>query len=535
MTKVNNTKLLSRYRGALHRYVGFILTVIVLIWVFGDSFTSGLIVPNKTLRLSLESSPKTLDPAQSTDTYSGVILGLTYSNLLRFDEQGELVLDAAKYYNVSSDGMQYEFLLKDNQRFSNGEILTAEDVAFSLNRLASPHQKSPRSWLLNQVAGFEDFQMGKTKSLWGVKVLEANRIRITLKRAFAPFLSLFAMPQMAILSKSYVEAGGDVSENTMGAGPYHLKSWRREQDLLLLSNEQYRKSGNLNAIYYKIIKDPLSLVSEFRADGLHMIEVPPTEVASINETRARLFPVNQFNLYFIGLNMKSGRFDDRDFRHALQFGINREGIIKNLQQGLAEIATGPVPKGLKGHLTKDLFQFDPDRAKELLLNSKYDGKPLRLLLRNEARSMAVCQVIQENLKAIGVEVKLVPRDWNSFSSQIVEMNYDLFYRNWIADFPDGDNFLYPLYHSSSTGLKGNYPGYSSKIFDDLVERSRRETNNVQREELLKQAAQVARNDASRILLWYKTKVYAAYPTMQNFRPYPMYNSNKYLNVNLLTR
>lgn len=522
-------------RGAITKFVVGLMAVLLFAFLFGDSFTSGLILPDKTLRLSLEASPKTLDPAQSTDTYSGVILGLTYSNLLRFDERGELVMDAAKYYSVSPDGMQYEFLLKDNQRFANGDLLTADDVAFSLNRLASPQQKSPRSWLLNQVAGFEDFQNGRAKALSGIKVLDKNRLRITLKRAFAPFLSLFAMPQMAILSKAYVQSGGDLNESTMGAGPFYLKSWRREQDLLLLNNDQYRKSGNLNAVYYKIIKDPLSLVSEFRAEGLHMIEIPPTEVQSVKETRARLFQVNQFNLYFIGMNMKSGRFEDRNLRHAINFGVNREGIIKNLQQGLADIATGPVPKGLKGYLESDSFRFDPDKARELLKQSQYDGKPLRLLLRNEARSMAVCQVIQQNLQDIGIEVKLVPRDWNSFSSELVAMNYDLFYRNWIADFPDGDNFLYPLYHSSSTGLEGNYPAYSNKNFDDLVERSRRESDNVQREELLRQAAQLARNDASRVLLWYKTKVYAAYPTLQNFRPFPMYNSNKYLSVNLLTR
>ena len=80
--------------------------------LFGDSCTSGLILPEKTLRLSLEASPKTLDPIHSTDTYSGVILGLTYSNLLRFDESGELVLDVAKHYRISENGRRYEFLLK---------------------------------------------------------------------------------------------------------------------------------------------------------------------------------------------------------------------------------------------------------------------------------------------------------------------------------------------------------------------------------------------------------------------------------------
>ena len=94
-------------------------------------------------------------------------------------------------------------------------------MAFSLNRLATPQLKSPRAWLLNQVSGFEDFQSGKTKQLRG-KVLDKKIVSELLSREH--FLSLFAMPQMSILSKSYVESGADLSESTMGAGPYYLKT-----------------------------------------------------------------------------------------------------------------------------------------------------------------------------------------------------------------------------------------------------------------------------------------------------------------------
>ena len=95
--------------------------------------------------------------------------------------------------------------------------------------------------------------------------------------------------------------------------------------------------------------------------------------------------------------------------------------------------------------------------------------------------------------------------------------------------------FFPLFHSSSTGLKGNYPGYENKNFDSLVERSRRQTDNFERDELLRQAAQLIEMMHPGFCFGYKTKVYAAYPVLQNFRPFPMYNSNKYLNVNLLTR
>lgn len=491
-------------------------------------------LPEKTLRLSMEASPKSLDPASSTDTYSGIILGLVYSNLVRFSDSGELILDAAKFYSVAPGGRVYTFLLRQDARFSNGKPLTARDVVFSFERLASKGLKSPRAWLLNEVVGFEDFHAGKSKKLSGLKIESDFKLRIELKRPFAPFLSMLAMPQLAIVSEDFVKSGTNLNESAMGSGPYKLTHWSREQDILLEGNPHFRKDGNLQAIYFKVITEPLTMMTEFRSKNLHIVEVPPHELGLVKKTRARLHGVNQYNLYFLGLNMESGVFASQDLRHALNYAIDRKKILNTVLRSQGSIATGPVPKGLSGYLSETRFPYDPERAKALVEKSGYDGRTLRLLVRNEPRNLAICEAMKQYLNEAGIKVKLVARDWNSFASELVGMQYDIFYRNWIADFPDGDNFLYPLYHSASTGLKGNYPRYLSAAFDALIEKSRKEISHKRRVSLLKEAASLAREDASRVLLWYKKKNFAVYPGVQNFYAYPMYNSNKYLEVNLLT-
>ncbi|MCJ8346150.1 ABC transporter substrate-binding protein, partial [bacterium] len=184
---------------------------------------------------------------------------------------------------------------------------------------------------------------------------------------------------------------------------------------------------------------------------------------------------------------------------------------------------------------KSVFSYDFIRAKKSLEKSSYKGEVLDLVLWNEPKNMMICQSIKQYLEKIGIKVKLRPLDWNAFTESLVKLDYDLFYRNWIADFPDGDNFLYPLFHSQSKGLKGNYPHYESERFDQIIAKSRKESNAEARKKLLEEAAKQSIEDVSRVFLWFKKKTYVVNNRVKNFHPHPLYNSNKYLEVDLLEK
>ncbi|MCJ8344791.1 ABC transporter substrate-binding protein, partial [bacterium] len=318
--------------------------------LFLSACTSSFMMPKFTLKMALEANPKNLDPALSTGTYSGILIGLCYSNLLSFDKNGDIVLDATKFYSVSDKGRKYSFLLKDNIKFSNGDVLTASDVAYSLNRLADPKLDSPRAWLLKDVLGYNDYRKGRSTSLKGIQVESPQKITILLSKPFAPFLSMFAMPQMAILNQKFMENGGDLKEATLGSGPYHLKSWRRDQDLLFVKNTYHKKKGNLNAIYFKILKDPFTRLTEYKKGTLDVVEVSPSQQKQINDKSAKM-SINQYNLYFLGLNMRSKKLKDLETRKSIAFAVDKGLILDKLLKGQGLVAHGPVPLGLQGHIS----------------------------------------------------------------------------------------------------------------------------------------------------------------------------------------
>ncbi len=487
-------------------------------------------MPDRTLKTVLQADPRTLDPALSTSTHSGILLGLIYSNLVSFDAAGKLIYDAAKYYKVSKDGLKYTFALQDGLRFSDGRPVKALDVISSFNRLAHPATASPRSWLMEPVAGYQDLRNGQAQTLSGIKALDEKTLEIELSRRFAPFLSYLAMPQTAIVPANEVANGEAIPP---GSGPYVLTRWIRDKEVLLTRNSQIKTSGNLQAIWFRIIKDPFTIVSEFKSGGLHLIEVPPQEVQTIgSDKRFRTMEIEEFNVYFLGLNMKSPLLQDIRMREALAHAIPRESILKNLLKSQGTLATGPVPAGLSGWLKDGGSEFNPELARTKLLESGYAGQELRLAVYNDPMNIALCEVIKQSLEEIGIKVRIIPRDWNGFTEQLVNLEYEIFYRNWVADFPDGDNFLFPLYHSSSLGLMGNYTHYNQPGFDSILEASRLEIDSVRREELLRDAATLARDDLSRVLLWYKKKVFAVAEAVRDYKPHPMYNSNKFLNTSL---
>jgi peptide/nickel transport system substrate-binding protein/oligopeptide transport system substrate-binding protein len=515
----------------------FLLVLVLAIVIFlGFSWRSSVLLPARTLVISFDSSPRTMDPAHATSTFDGILAGMMYLNLIRFDAESRIVLDAAKYYSVSEDGRTYQFYLRENLKFTDGRSLTAEDVSFSFHRLVSPETNSPRASLLDQLIGYEAFRSGRADSIAGIKIDGEYRISFELKRPYAPFLSILTLPNLAIVSKYRVEKGDNLSEVAMASGPYQLSEWHRESDILLTANPNYQKPGNLEAVQLRILKDPFTMVAEFRRGNVHIIEVPNQELEQFRKEKFILQDVEEYNLYFIGLNMKNELFADEKIRQSLMHSLDRAKILQAIQLNQGYLADSPVPKGLPGYIEDDgFFAFDEDKARQLLGESSYDGRELRLLAANNPRTIALCEVFKQYFEKIGLKIRLVFRDWNAFTEELVKGEFDLFYRNWVADYPDGDNFLYPLYHTESFGLGGNYTFYSNPELDDKIQESRREVDYVQRHALLQEGARMARDGGSRILLWYKTKTMAVNQKVQNFVPHPVYNSNRYIEVNLLVR
>ena len=221
-----------------------------------------------------------------------------------------------------------------------------------------------------------------------------------------------------------------------------------------------------------------------------------------------------FSVSYIGMNVLEPPFDDPKVRLALNLAIDRDSIATNILENAATPANGIIPPGFPSH-NPDLrgYDFDPDRARQLLAESKYgdnlDDLPritLNLTGSFGADVPPTLEVITKGWEEeLGVRVDILQTEWATFLQDLHDKRYQMFQIAWAADYPDPENFLDILFHSESDNNQTNYKNLE---VDALLEKARVEPDRGERYRLYNQLEQMILDDAPWILLWNSGENYA---------------------------
>jgi len=206
----------------------------------------------------------------------------------------------------------------------------------------------------------------------------------------------------------------------------------------------------------------------------------------------------------------------------------------DLFSGRGRRASGVIPPILAGaDTTRRPYAFDPARAKQLLAEAGHpNGIDVELWTSQTPVYVRLAESIQAYLAQANIRAKIVQRDASSTREAARKGETDLVVRDWWADYPDAENFLYPLLVSSNKGVGGNYSFYASAPFDSLVTRARREQNDAARADLYRKADSVAFDDAPAVYLFFYNELYAVQPWVQGFQVPTIFNGQRWLNVEL---
>lgn len=482
--------------------------------------------------LALQSDINSFDPAFSVDVASGKVLSKLYSALFTFTPSGELIGDIAEKWDLSDNGKKYTITIKKGITFSNNLPLRAGDIIFTFNRLADPETASPRAWIMQNVSGYKKMQEKKAKTLSGLKIIDSHRFEINLSKPFAPFVSLLAMVGSYILPSA--ENGkysqmDYLAQQPCGSGPYILKKRSINNFIHLLP-----KDDKMLPIVFRIIPEASTRIAEFRANNLDMITVPPIELPYFQKLfKNRLKNVEKLNTYYLGFNNQSGIFKNKKIRQAVNFSINRKSIVNNLLDGSAVIADGPVPPVLLPKIKQYPYTFSPEKAKKLL---KETGIKLPLEIEIWQRSgnsqrdalIAIC----EDMKLSGFKPKIVTMEWSALKDNINKGNADCFFMSWSADYPNAENFLYPLFHSSNFGSNGNRSFYSNKTVDSLLEKAAAAPSLQEQKKLYIKARDKIIEQAPWVFLWHEIETFAFSKKLKPFSPNPIFNAENGSNFKL---
>jgi peptide/nickel transport system substrate-binding protein/oligopeptide transport system substrate-binding protein len=495
-----------------------------------------------TFRSYLTSEPSNLDPARGVDVNEGNVQAKMFDALVQYDSAMNLVGALAESWEVQDDGKTYLFRLRPGVLFHNGQPLTAKDVVFSLDRLLEPAVKSPRTWVLEKVVGARDRLEGKSQAVAGIVAQDEMTVKISLSESFSPFLSLLSMPAAYILPEGCAReiAAKTFFEKPYGTGPFKMVSRERDSFILLAANEQYYgKTPMVSEIEFRIIPESMKAEMEFESGNIDILQLFPSNYDRFkakSECAPNIRDIPAMNVFYVGFNNQKPPFNDPRVRRALNMMVNRQAIIKAVFKGRGVAAKGSIPPGILGYSeTLDGYSYDPEKGLALLKEAGYDQKhPLEfeLFQKSSQASLEITRLIQGDLKRHGVRVTLRPMEWSALKDAIDKGEALAFYLSWYGDYPDGENFLYPLFHSKNWGSGGNRARFKSDSVDAMLNQALKIQDPKKRAEAYHEVNRLVVGEAPWLYLWHCQESYVLGANVEALEFSPLFLVDKGLTTKM---
>lgn len=300
------------------------------------------------------------------------------------------------------------FKLRDSIGFTDGfGQMTADDVKFSIERVADPANESPYA--------------GDWAALKEVEVKDTLSGIIHLKNAFAPlWSSTLPTSTCAILSRAALEQlGGKLAtEPVAQSGQYLLTEWTPKQRTVLRRNPDWAyEPGGYEEIHILPIEDPATAELGFEAGDLDHTWTAVSSIKRMKESPPAggvVLEKPSLAYVWLGMNQDAAPFDNPNIRRAVQHAIDRETVVDAAYFGAASTSTGIIAPGLPGHRDANLFEYDPDRARDLLAQEGASGLSVTLDILNQSERLTAAQVIQANLADVGIQCEIKQNDSGTF-------------------------------------------------------------------------------------------------------------------------
>lgn len=458
----------------------------------------------KVLNVMIPCNVDTLDPAVSTSAYSVSMMHEVYDSLLEyhylkrpFELVPNLVQDMPR---LSEDGRVYTFVLKpgvffhDDPCFSygKGRELIAEDVVYSLKRLADPSVKSPYyTTFSDQIVGFRQLHKHLEKErgdysfdIDGIKAIDTYTVQFTLTKPCPLFLYNLAMSCCKIVAKEAVDFyGPDFVNHPVGTGPFILKDYSpNDNKLVFVRNERFRDkfypteaakeyqhllgpSGRklpfLDKVVVHVVLEGSTRWLQFKNRDIDILAVPDEVLGEVVDgnmvlkdalakEKVVLHAGENFSIRYVGFNCFRAPLDNKKVRQAMSLAFDREAFIKTFLMGLGGVQQGFIPRGLFGYDPGFInpYHYDLDRAKRYMADAGYpNGKglsPIALMVPSGAQHKAWAEFFAKCMEKLGIKIEVQQLLFPELLRKLHAGQYMLSMLGWLADYPDASSSLVPF-------------------------------------------------------------------------------------------
>jgi peptide/nickel transport system substrate-binding protein len=478
----------------------FLLVTILITAIF----TSGCSEPtnNSTIRMGLASAPIDLDPRRATDAASTRINRLIYQRLVEFDAANLPVPALAKWTQVTPTTYRFHLHLPPQQRtFSNGQVLIAEDVRATLASILDPATGSPYR---TQIAAINN-----------LKVLDQDTLEIGIAQPdplFPTRLVLDILPAKLIMSNH------PFHNQPIGSGAFKLHAWPQTGKLQLV------RRSDQQMLEFLEVKEPGVRVMKLMRGEINLLQsdLPPELFRFLRDRpKIQVLETAGSNFTYIGLHMQDPALKQLVIRQAIAYAIDRDAIIQYLLAGGARSAQSLFPSQHWAG-AKDLspFMHNLAQARRLLEQAGYNlNHPLELSYKTSTDPFRIrlATVIQAQLKAAGINLKVQSLDWGTFYGDIKAGKFQLYSLTWVG-IKTPDHFR-AIVHSTATPPQGSNRGhYHNPKVDTLLDRIAQLPTLEAQAIAYKELQHILLADLPYIPLWYENQIAAIGDDIQGYRP-----------------
>ncbi|MCL1949456.1 MAG: ABC transporter substrate-binding protein [Turicibacter sp.] len=472
-----------------------------------------------TLVVALRAEPSSLDPQAARDIPSSSVMTQIFSTLVRLDEDM-----AIKPYLATSwerlDDYTYEFNLREDVSFHNGELLTAQDAAFSIIRATQSPATSP-------IMGPIDPD--------GVIAIDDHTLRITTLQPFSPLLFHLTQNAAAIVPKAAVEAAGDqFGQHPIGTGPFVFESWDAGDQVELSRNDGYfMETAHFKNLTMRFITEANTRFISLETGEVQIaVDLPPTVLNRVAEDPdLTLVREPDLRINYLGMNVNQPPFDQLGVRQAVNYAIDTQLLIDTVLEGVGGFTDSPLAPAIFGADTSlSGYGYDPDRARELLALAGFNGGfDTTFYIDSDPLRISLATAIANQLGQVGINVELVTLEWATFLEQTSQGNHGLFILGWTNSTGDADATAFALFHSSSHGALGNRTFFNNPRADELIILGRETADEGGRLEIYRELQQIVIDEAIWVPLFTGENLVGIQNNFQGFRANPT-NLHRYNEV-----
>lgn len=459
--------------------------------------------------VTVASEPETIDPALNSAVDGAIILQHSFEGLIRWVNDGngvaELAPGVAESWDVSEDGTEWTFHIREDAKWSDGEPVTANDFVYAWNRLVDPATGADYEYMLDMVKGYDEKELA-------IEAVDPATFKVTLSGFCPYFEEICAFPATFPVREDIVadnEQWTQSPETYIGNGPYVMEEWMHNSKITFVKNENYHNVDNVKCdkIVFHLMDDENSILAGYRSGELDFVEKAPSEEIPGLLASGEMVLDPYIGTYFVCFNTQKAPFDDARVREAFSLVIDRDFIANTVTASGEVPAGGFVPAGIndaEGNpdfrtVGGDYYSVDPadyeancEKARELLKEAGYEngeGFPLvEYLYNTNENHKAIGEALQNMWQnELGVTVSLENQDWNVFLTERKAGNFSIARHGWIADYNDPMTFV----DMWMTGGGNNDAQYNNPEFDKLVKAAKEEQDPAKRMELMHEAEDMA--------------------------------------------